>query len=45
MKINPDKTGIKHKSQGVLYLGYKIWLNEKLHTRNESRKEDTIELE
>jgi group II intron reverse transcriptase/maturase len=27
MGINPSKTGIKHKKEGVMYLGYKIWLN------------------
>ena len=27
MGINPDKTGIRHRSQGVMFLGYKIWLD------------------
>jgi group II intron reverse transcriptase/maturase len=26
--INPDKSGIRHKSQGVMFLGYKVWLDE-----------------
>jgi retron-type reverse transcriptase len=25
MGINPSKTGISHKSQGVIFLGYKVW--------------------
>jgi group II intron reverse transcriptase/maturase len=25
MGMNPEKTGISHKSQGVVFLGYKIW--------------------
>jgi hypothetical protein len=29
MGINPSKTGIKHKTEGVMYLGYKIMLNSK----------------
>lgn len=28
MGMNPEKTGIRHKTQGVLFLGYKVWMNE-----------------
>ena len=27
MGVNPSKTGVRHKAEGVIYLGYKIWLN------------------
>ena len=27
MGMNPDKTGIRHRSQGVMFLGYKVWLD------------------
>lgn len=27
MSVNSSKTGIKHRKEGVMYLGYKIWLN------------------
>jgi hypothetical protein len=28
MGVNPEKTGIAHKEDGVIYLGYKIWLDK-----------------
>jgi hypothetical protein len=27
MGINPSKTGIRHRTEGVMYLGYKLWRN------------------
>lgn len=29
MRMNQDKTGFRHQSQGVIFLGYKVWLDAK----------------
>ena len=33
MGVNPEKTALRHKEDGVIYLGYKIWLNKDLAVR------------
>lgn len=34
MQINVEKSGIWHKEDGVMFLGYKIWLDENITVRN-----------
>lgn len=34
MRVNVEKTGIKHKSEGVMFLGYTIWLDKDVVVRN-----------
>lgn len=38
MGVNPDKTGIAHKEDGVIYLGYKIWLDSELTVRDQGQR-------
>ena len=32
MGINPSKTGVKHRTEGVMYLGYKVWSSSSSRT-------------
>lgn len=34
MQVNVEKSGIHHKKEGVMFLGYKIWLEKDITVRN-----------
>ena len=34
MEVNVEKSSIKHKEEGVMFLGYKIWLDRDITVRN-----------
>ena len=38
MSVNVEKTDIKHKSEGVVFLGYKIWLDKDITVRNSAEE-------
>ena len=38
MGVNPEKTGIAHKEDGVIYLGYKIWLDKEMTVGNSGQR-------
>ena len=38
MQVNVEKSGINHKQDGVMFLGYKIWLDKDITVRNSAEE-------